>query len=57
MKNTMGFKIFWSLGLILVLYLNIVGAIFQWKNPKANKACLARHFWSVITLEKLEQYQ
>lgn len=41
----------------MLLYVNIAWAVFQWRNPKSNEMSFYRHFWSVVTLDKLEKYQ
>ena len=41
----------------VLLYIGIAWAVFQWRNPKSNEMSFYRHFWSVVTLEKLEKYQ
>lgn len=41
----------------VLLYVGISWAVFQWRNPKSNEMSFYRHFWSVVTMEKLEKYQ
>ena len=43
--------------LAVLLYVGIAWEVFQWRNPKSNEMSFYRHFWSVVTLEKLEKYQ
>ncbi len=41
----------------ILLYLVVACAVFQWRNPKANRMSLLRHFGKVVTFEKMEEYQ
>jgi lipoprotein signal peptidase len=57
-KNASGGFPYLSIALFAVLlYVGIAWMVFQWQNPKSNEMSLYRHFWSVVTLEKLEKYQ
>lgn len=56
-KTSSGFP-YLSIALFAVLlYVGIAWAVFQWINPTSNEMSFYRHFWSVVTLEKLEKYQ
>lgn len=57
-KRAIGGFPYLSIALLAVfLYFGIAWAVFQWRNPKSNEMSFYRHFWSVVTLEKLEKYQ
>ena len=57
-KNASGGFPYLSIALFAVLlYVVIAWVVFQWRNPKSNEMSFYRHFWSVVTLEKMEKYQ
>ena len=57
-KNASGGFPYLSIALFAVLlYVGIAWGVFQWRNPKSNEMSFYRHFWSVVTMEKMEKYQ
>lgn len=45
------------IALLLALYFSIAVAIFEYRNPKANRMSIIRDFMSIVQFEKLEKYQ
>ena len=43
--------------LAAILYFAAAWIAFQWRNPKSNEMSFWRHLPSVLTFEKLDEYQ
>ena len=39
------------------IWIGISWFMFEWRNPLCNETAFYKHFPSVVTLKKLEQYQ
>lgn len=52
---------FWAVLTLLqiaaLIYMLAAWAAFQWRNPKSNEMSFYRHFWSVMTWQKLPEYE
>lgn len=42
---------------VLIIYLGFAAAIFEWRNPTANRMTLFRELPAVLTFQKLDRYQ
>ena len=49
--------IFLTIAILFIFYVVISWAAFQLRNPIANEMQFYRHFWSVVTWEKLDKFQ
>jgi hypothetical protein len=56
MKMSLG-KVCYGLLLAVVLYGMTAEVVFMWRNPTCNEMGLIRHIGSVLTFEKLPEYQ